>query len=68
LARLIGGAVESRRIGMRRRTAFFGAAAIGAIACLFTLVFNKGEDVTTPAALFAAWAVIMLVLALRQPH
>jgi hypothetical protein len=53
---------------MTRRSAYFGAAALGAIACLVMLVFNPGEDLTTAASLFAAWTVIMLVLAWKQTH
>jgi hypothetical protein len=52
---------------MTRRTSYFVAAALGAVACLVFLIFNPGEGLTTPLALFAAWTVIMLLLWLRQP-
>jgi hypothetical protein len=51
---------------MARRSAYFSAAALGAVASLVLLMLNQGEDVTTPVALSAAWTAIMLVLALRQ--
>ena len=52
---------------MTRRRSYFVAAAIGAIACLVFVFFNRGEDLTTPLAVLVAWTAIMLILGLRQP-
>jgi hypothetical protein len=52
---------------MTRRNYYFAAAALGASACCVVLILNQSEGLTTPVALFAAWAAIMLVLGFRQP-
>jgi len=50
---------------MRRPTAYFLGAVLGAVACLILLIFKQGEG-PTPLALFAVWTVTMLVLGLRE--
>jgi hypothetical protein len=51
---------------MNKKLAYFVAAGIGLLATLILLLFDEAEDVTTPAVLFIVWAVIMLVLGIRQ--
>jgi hypothetical protein len=51
---------------MNKKLAYFVAAGIGLLAALILLLFDEAEDVTTPAVLFIVWAVIMLVLGIRQ--
>jgi hypothetical protein len=51
---------------MKKRIIYFVAAGIAALAALMLLLFNEGEDVMTPVALCAFWAVIMMVLGLKQ--
>lgn len=52
---------------MTRRNSYFAAAALCAAASLALLMLNRGEDLTTPAALLAAWTAIMLALGVKQP-